>query len=72
MAEHPPEIPVPKPIKRERSAERDSLIMTPEMKYKIAKSEMMSPADRQDESRRDARLYEMDRERRKVCPLLIN
>lgn len=66
MAEHPAENPVPKPIKRERSTERDSLIMTPEMKYKIAKSEMMSPADRLDETRRDARLYEMDRERRKA------
>ena len=66
MAEHPAENPAPKPVKRERSVDRDSMVMTPEMKYKIVKSELMSPADRQDECRRDARLYEMDRERRKV------
>ena len=56
---------VAKPVKRERSPERDTA-MTPELKYKVPKSELMSPADRHDERRRDARLYEMDRERRKV------
>ena len=66
MAEQPLENPVPKPVKRERSADRDSVIMTPELKYKVAKSDLMSPADRHEERRRDARLYEMDRDRRKV------
>ena len=37
--------------------------------YKAPKPEMLSPSDRHEESRRDARLYEMDRERRKVLTI---
>ncbi|KAL5257106.1 hypothetical protein ACHWQZ_G012141 [Mnemiopsis leidyi] len=66
MAAQPPESLPPKPVKRERSLDRDSTVMTPELKYKVAKTEMMSPSDRHDERRRDARLYEMDRDRRKA------
>ena len=72
MAAQPPESLPPKPVKRERSLDRDSTVMTPELKYKVAKTEMMSPSDRHDERRRDARLYEMDRDRRKVCVLPSN
>ena len=71
LAAQPPENLQPKPVKRERSLDRDSTVMTPELKYKVPKTEMMSPSDRHEERRRDARLYEMDRDRRKVCNLSL-
>ena len=55
-----------KSVKRERPVATADHEPVYDMKYKVPKCEFGSPPERPEDKRRDARLYEMDKERQKV------